>query len=112
MNPTCAPCATSPGSCRRKNITYRLVCTRCAVKGISAVYIGESHRTWGDRAGEHSKAIETLNGSYASVRHHLASHGDETPMFTYHIMGTHTTSLERQIKEGLLIEKYDCNMGR
>ena len=85
------------------------MCTRCAVKGKSSVYIGETHRTWGDRAQEHRRAIETMNEAYAIVRHHKESHENETPMYTYHHMGSHTTALERQIKESLLIENYDCH---
>ena len=42
QEPTCVPCGTQPGSCRKKNITYRLVCVSCAVSGVSSVYIGET----------------------------------------------------------------------
>ena len=61
QNPTCILCVTQPGSCRKQNVTYRLVCVPCALKGVSSVYIGESLRTWGDRAWEHHRAIETVN---------------------------------------------------
>ena len=72
------------------------------------MYIGESHRSWGDRAGEHHKALETGNVAYATVRHHNETHAGTHPMFTYHHMGSYMTSLERQIWESLHIESYPC----
>ena len=72
------------------------------------MYIGETHRTWGDRAREHLRAIETHNSTYATVRHHDETHLGSEPMFTFHQMGQYNTSLERQIRESWLIENYEC----
>ena len=92
QEPACIPCGTQPGACRKSNVTYRMVCIPCAAAGISSVYIGESHRTWGDRAGEHAKALEKFNKSYATVRHSLESHPGQIPMYTFHQIGCYQTS--------------------
>ena len=84
QDPLCFPCVTQPGACRKQNVTYRLVCVPCALKGVSSVYIGESHRTWGERAQEHHRAIETGNKNYATVRHHLECHPGQPNLFTFH----------------------------
>ena len=86
-NQECIPCATHPGSCRSKNLTYRLTCVSCAVKGVSSCYIGESHRAWEDRALEHHRAMEKFDRSYATVRHYAEMHPNETPQFTFHKWG-------------------------
>ena len=55
------------------------------------------------------KAVANGNKTYAIVRHHDEQHPLATPMFTYQYVATHQTSLERQIKESLLIESYPCD---
>ena len=82
---TCAPCAMLPGSCRKTNITYKIVCATCAVKGVSSIYYGESHKTWLDHCGKHQKAVANGNIQYATVRHHLEQHQGFTP-FSHTIM--------------------------
>ena len=91
-NTSCAPCATVPGSCRRRNLNYRVVCVLCAVKGVSSVYLGESHRTWKDRWAEHQGALDRGNNSYATVRHQAEEHPDLPPAFTFHYMGSYMSS--------------------
>ena len=107
---SCEPCVYSPGSCRRMNCCYKIVCTTCAVKGVHSVYIGETHRTWALRQSEHAQAVNQMNLNYAIVRHHQETHPDKTPMFTYHFISSYMTSIERQIRESLCIEHTDCDM--
>ena len=49
----CAPCNTKEGSCKELNITYRITCLPCKSEGQNRAYVGESHRSFGDRAAEH-----------------------------------------------------------
>ena len=74
------------------------------------MYIGETHRSWGDRMGEHLNALKTKNEAYATIRHHKEFHEtDKDPMFTFHWVAGYGTSIERQIRESLLIDTYKCN---
>ena len=65
----CLPCRTKLGTCRGASICYRIKCQTCLSQGIKAHYIGESNRTWYDRAREHSDALRTQNKKYAIVKH-------------------------------------------
>ena len=52
-------------------------------------------------------ALKTGNLTYAIVKHHTNEHSGSIPDFTFKLHKTHKTSLERQIKEALLIEHTD-----
>ena len=95
----CIPCAGKPGSCRSRNLTYRLVCARCAAGGVSSVYIGETHRAWGDRAREHTRALHSRDKTYATIKHQIEFHPEYEPAYTYHIIGAYKSSIERQIEK-------------
>ena len=82
----------------------------CAVKGISSIYWGESHRPWGMRQNEHQNALRTRNLNYATFRHSNEMHPGASPLFTFHYEATYATSLERQIRESLVIESSECDI--
>ena len=73
------------------------------------MYWGESHRAWIDRLGEHTKALETLNPAYATVRHSMEQHSGVLPAYTFHYHSSYLTSVERQIRESLKIEGDKCD---
>ena len=60
----CAPCKTKPGYCKIPSITYRIECQKCEEDGVRSVYIGESCRTYFDRASDHTKALKNQDSSY------------------------------------------------
>ena len=103
--PNCLPCKTKAGSCRARNITYGIECLNCKTEGNRAVYWGESHRTWYDRAKEHGKAIETGDTKYGIVKHHQAKHRDLEPKFAFKLDRSWKSSLQRQIAESILIQE-------
>ena len=70
----CLPCQTKPGGCKVPNITYRLKCQECQSLGIKSHYIVKSHRTFYDRAREHSTALRNRNKTYSVVKHWSESH--------------------------------------
>ena len=86
-------------------------CEDCSKSGRTALYIGESSRTFWDRASDHQKAL-IKDTSYGIVRHWQEWHpgSDEPPEFSYHLLGTHRSALERQIKEALAVEMTECNI--
>ena len=102
----CKPCVAKPGSCKLKNLTYEIHCVECKVRGTIAKYHGETHRTFWDRALEHTKALETANHKNALVSHWKEHHEEEIepPNFTFKAATICKTSLERQIMEALEIE--------
>ena len=68
-------------------------------KGVKTIYLGESHRTWGDRQREHEQAIRKLDQSYATVKHTLEDHPGEAPRFKFEVIRGHKSAIERQIWE-------------
>ena len=79
----------------------------CQKDGIKSPYIGESHRSFYDRAREHHTALRNKNKTYAVVKHWLECHPESKtpPEYSYHLLGKHRSAVERQIKEGLAIKK-------
>ena len=72
----CHPCRTKPGGCKTPNITYRLECENCKESGVKSHYIGESSRTFFDRAKEHITALRNSNKTYAVVKHWQECHSE------------------------------------
>ena len=103
--PGCKPCTTKEGSCRELNVTYKITCIPCKEAGKPKAYIGETHRAFGDRTAEHSKALEDKDRKNALVKHWLEDHSGEeaAPQYSWEIVKKHKTSLERQIWEALHI---------
>ena len=107
----CLPCQTKPGTCRSKNLVYRLKCLECKKNGVNTHYIGESSRTFWDRSREHDQALKSKNTKYAVVKHWQMDHGDQDdpPKFSYNLVGTYRTAIERQIMEAIAIEDETCD---
>ena len=99
------PCDTKPWSCRARNVTYSIECLNCLETGDKALYWGESHWTWGDRAREHAHALETGDLKFGPVKHHQAKHNNMQPKFKYKLHKSWRKSLQRQIAESLLIQE-------
>ena len=80
----------------------------CHQQGINKVYWGESHRAAIDRAQNHWTALETSNTSYAVVKHQINDHPNSSNHnFKFKVHESYQNSLERQIKEAILIDKED-----
>ena len=62
-----------------------------------------------DRLAEHTQALRTLNPAYATVRHTMEQHAGLLPAYTFHYHSSHMSSTERQIKESIKIEDYECD---
>ena len=72
--PDCEPCKTKTGKCKVPNITYKIQCETCAQNGVKALYIGESNRTYYDRAKDHVAGLKNKDSSYGIVRHWQNTH--------------------------------------
>ena len=80
----------------------------CHQQGIDKVYWGESHRAAIDRAQDHWTALETSNTSYAVVKHQMNDHSNSpNHNFQFKVHESYQNSLERQIKEAILIDRED-----
>ena len=92
----CAPCNTKPGQCKTASVTYQIVCINCQEKGQKAIYIGESARTFYDRARDHEKALKAKNTTYGVVRHWQECHSDmlDPPKYSYKFLKKHRTYLK------------------
>ena len=102
---TCPPCATKPGACRAKGVTYSILCGTCKEAGKEAVYHGESNRTLLDRSLEHLANLRRREENSVLLRHWKEEHSEEeVPVFQFHLQGRHRTSTERQLKEALNIQ--------
>ena len=106
----CEPCKTKPGFCKIAGITYQIECQECKEKEIKAIYIGETNRTYYDRALNHRQALKNKDSSYGIVRHWKDVHPnlDEPPRYNFTQLKRHKTCLERQIFEALAIEGAEC----
>ena len=101
-----------PGSCRPVNINYRAKCFTCLEeKGEKSHYIGESHRSLTDRLGEHLKDLKAKKSTNSLVKHWDECHSNrkEAPIYSFEVIGTFRSSLERQIQEALTIENEECD---
>ena len=107
----CPACLEKPGSCRKKNLTYKITCKTCEEAGQVAIYIGETHRAWVDRLQEHQKALRLMDKTYATVTH-IQDHHSNNPdtNFSFKVLKVHKSSLERQLCEALAIANTDCNI--
>ena len=96
--------------CKRTNITYEIQCVHCKKLGKTAVYVGESHRSWWDRQAEHVKALINMDNTYATVKHHREAHPEEDPDFTFKVTGVYKSSLKRQLMEAIKISTQKCDV--
>ena len=78
--------------------------------GKTRVYVGESHRSFWDRACEHDNALKEKDEWFGVVKHWMEEHPEllEPPKYEYKVLKSHRTSLERQIAEALEISATDA----
>ena len=86
-------------------MTYSISCNICSVRGETAVYWGESHRTWFDRSENHKVALETGDKDYAVVKHMVNCHPGEEWDYKFALHGSWRSSMERQVMEAKLIDE-------
>ena len=86
-----------------------ITCVDCLSVETKSVYIGETHRTLGDRIGEHFSALQKQSSTSCLVKHWEEFHGgnSDPPGYSVKILGRHRSSTERQISEALAIEYGD-----
>ena len=77
--------------------------------GKKIMYIGESSRSFWDRTREHIQALHSHNNNYAVAKHWTQEHGElkDPPRYKFEVLSTHQTAIQRQLSEGLAIEKED-----
>ena len=107
----CPACLEKPGSCRKKNLNYKITCRECEKAGQVAVHIGETHRAWVDRSQEHKKALRLMDQTYATVTH-IKDHHYNNPEteFSFKVLKNHKSSLEHQVCEALDIANTECSI--
>ena len=69
-----------------------------------AIYVGETHRTWGDRLGDHLKALREHNLKYGIVKHMKEFHQSQEPNFHYEVKTPYKSTIERQISEAIMLQ--------
>ena len=74
------------------------------------IYWGETHRTWWDRALEHRIALRSDDQSNALAKHMALHHPEEMPNFEYKVDKCHKGSLNRQIREAIMISQENPAM--
>lgn len=60
---------TKPGTCRSKGITYRIECSTCKEKRVSASYYGGSTRTLWVRTVEHLSLLKRKHDTSPLYKH-------------------------------------------
>ena len=111
-NEDCKACLHQPGACRKINATYEISCNLCTEMGRRSLYIGETHRGWGDRLAEHLDALKKKDKDYATIKHWMEHHPEEPEgnFFSFKVTGTWRSSLERQIREAIKIANSKCDV--
>ena len=54
-----------------------------------SVYVVETNRAWWDRQLDHTKAIRTMDNTYATVKHHKECHLEEARKHQHHELSFH-----------------------
>ena len=73
-------------------------------------YIGETSRSGMERGLEHVKDLEHTRTKSHMLRHIVSYHPDSDPNsidFRMEIMSSHRSAFERQIREAVLIDRFD-----
>ena len=120
-------------NCKRRSIVYRVWCESCKREvemkskkeenekkrnraemenNESKIfsYIGETSRSSMERGEEHLKDLQYRRSKSHMLKHIVIHHSDSEPekiKFGMEILRTHRSSFERQIREAVLIDKYD-----
>ena len=100
-------CKNKGTNCRQKRVVYSACCTTCP-EDTSAIYIGETARQLGTRAGEHFDNLKLLKKDSFMVHHWMESHHLDTspPVFKFKTVSQHKDALSRQIKEAVCIREF------
>ena len=90
----------SGGKCHRENVGYDIVCKTCY-----DVYRGESSRNAFSRGQEHVSGLENKTKDSVLWRHINEKHENDVtqPQFKMTVTSTHTSALDRQIMEAVVI---------
>ena len=118
QRPNCYPCKSSLGkgiSCRKESIVYEISCAICEQQGNKTIYIGESSRSFFERAGEHMQMFKMKregnpeNNEANSVFWGHSKEKHESSMTTknwnFKILSSHQTPLDRQVTEAVKIAR-------
>ena len=114
---TCTQGGEEIPACTRPSVVYESICTKCnptATKkgelkklkdGHPSLYVGESSRSIQKRASEHWGAAKRMEKESHMVRHQAMEHVGEEPEFTFKVVSTHRTALNRQVREAVRIKR-------
>ena len=113
---SCLLCKTSKkekGTCKKKNLVYKISCKICQEQGREGVYWGETSRTGQERGGEHWKSFKNTTGQNQShMREHIRDKHPEADKpgpaenwFSMEVHKRYSTALERQLGEALCIAR-------
>ncbi len=93
---------------RKNNVNYMVVCKECD-ESEKSVYIGETARNLYPRMREH---VQNKTESSFMKRHISERHQGEEVEFEARVTKTNRDCLSRQVREGVLIQKYgsECNL--
>ena len=106
----CHVCITHNGKgssrCKRKSVVYLSLCQVCKLSNSDqGCYVGETGRSLYERSKEHVEdAINLKEGSHI-LKHWATAHPNllTLPAFSFHVVRTHKSSLDRQIHEAVKI---------
>mgnify|MGYP006146082981 CR=1 FL=1 len=103
---TCKVCPNmeSPG-CAVQGAVYRITCNRCP-RG-AAEYIGETSRSFQDRAMEHRRACNNPPAypENALGKHYLETHSGEKADLSYEVLQTQRVPVKRKVAEAYIIHR-------
>ena len=92
------------GKCQMESITYSIICVGCAEVGISTQYIGESGHSGYQRSLEHLQAHQGKNKNSPLWKHSLGHHKGVKQCYSFTVLKSHRSALNRQISEAVLIQ--------
>ena len=100
--PNCFPCQGSKGgNCRRKNVTYQIVCEECEKGGVVAHYKGETSKNNYTRGSKHLEQLKGRSKDSVLWAHCKEHHESKEVQFRMEKTGAFTDPLSRQIMEGV-----------
>ena len=101
----CVTCPEKGGQCKKVGVTYQITCTECKDQGKVANYWGETSRSFWDRMVEHVDLLRRMEDASPLYKHWREAHSNlnKPPEFKFKVIGSYKTSLERQLREALLI---------
>ena len=104
----CFPCKgeKSGGDCERNSVTYRIVCKTCEENNQVAHYIGETSRNMYSRGKEHLQQYSSRSKASALWAHCVKFHDSAPATFIMQLTGVFSSSLRRQIAEGVQIRNF------